>query len=43
MPEIERFAHANGNYLIIVGTGHLVGDDGVVAQLKRAGYSVQQL
>jgi uncharacterized protein YbaP (TraB family) len=43
MPEIERFAHESGNYLIIVGAGHLVGDDGVVAQLKRAGYSVRQL
>jgi len=43
MPEIERFAHESGNYLIIVGAGHLVGDDGVVEQLKRAGYSVQQL
>jgi uncharacterized protein len=43
IPEIERFAHESGNYLIIVGAGHLVGDDGVVAQLKRAGYSVQQL
>ena len=43
MPEIERFAHENGNYLIIVGAGHLVGDDGVIAQLKRAGYAVQQL
>jgi uncharacterized protein len=43
LPEIERFAHGNGNYLIIVGAGHLVGDDGVVAQLRQAGYSVQQL
>jgi uncharacterized protein len=43
LPEIERFAHESGNYLIIVGAGHLVGEDGVVAQLKRAGYSVQQL
>lgn len=43
VPEIERFAHGNGNYLIIVGAGHLVGDDGVVAQLRRAGFSVQQL
>jgi uncharacterized protein len=43
VPEIERFAHEGGNYLIIVGAGHLVGDDGVVAQLKRAGYSVEQL
>ena len=43
LPEIERFAHQNGNYLVIVGAGHLVGDDGVVAQLRRAGYSVRQL
>jgi uncharacterized protein len=43
LPEIERFAHGNGNYLIIVGAGHLVGDDGVVRQLRRAGFSVQQL
>lgn len=43
LPEIERFAHGQGNYLIIVGAGHLVGEDGVVAQLKRAGYSVDQL
>ncbi len=43
IPEIERLAHQNENYLIIVGAGHLVGDDGVVALLRRAGYSVQQL
>lgn len=43
IPEIERFAHQGGNYLIIVGAGHLVGDDGVVAQLRQAGYSVEQL
>ena len=43
LPEIERFAHGDANYLIIVGAGHLVGEDGVVAQLRRAGYSVQQL
>jgi uncharacterized protein YbaP (TraB family) len=43
VPEIERFAHGNGNYLIIVGAGHLVGDDGVVAQLRQAGFFVQQL
>lgn len=43
LPQIERLAHANGNFLIIVGAGHLVGDDGVVAQLQRAGYSVEQL
>lgn len=43
LPEIERFAHQDDNCLIIVGAGHLVGEDGVVAQLRHAGYSVQQL
>ena len=43
LPEIERLAHENGNFLVVVGAGHLVGDDGVVAQLRRAGYAVRQL
>jgi uncharacterized protein YbaP (TraB family) len=43
VPEIEALAHKNENYLVIVGAGHLVGDDGVIAQLKRAGYSVEQM
>jgi uncharacterized protein len=43
IPEIEALAHKNENYLVIVGAGHLIGDDGVVAQLKRAGYFVEQL
>jgi uncharacterized protein len=43
LPEIEALAHENENYLIIVGAGHLVGEDGVVAQLKRGGYSVEQM
>jgi uncharacterized protein len=43
LPEIEALAHGNENYLVIVGAGHLVGDDGLVAQLKRAGYSVEQM
>jgi uncharacterized protein YbaP (TraB family) len=43
IPEIEALARKNENYLVIVGAGHLVGDDGVIAQLKRAGYSVEQM
>jgi uncharacterized protein len=43
LPEIKALARKYENYLIIVGAGHLVGDDGVVAQLKRAGYSVEQM
>jgi uncharacterized protein len=43
LPEIERLAHENGNILVVVGAGHLVGADGVVALLRHAGYSVEQL
>jgi uncharacterized protein YbaP (TraB family) len=43
VPEIEALSHESENYLVIVGAGHLVGEDGVVAQLKRAGYSVKQM
>ena len=43
LPQIEAIAHKNENYLVIVGAGHLVGDDGVVAQLRRNGYTVVQM
>jgi uncharacterized protein YbaP (TraB family) len=43
LPQIEAIAHKNENYLVIVGAGHLVGDDGVVAQLRRDGYTVEQM
>ena len=43
IPQIEGFANKNENYLVIVGAGHLVGDDGVIAALKRDGYRVEQM
>jgi uncharacterized protein len=43
LPEIEALAQKNENYLVIVGAGHLVGDDGVVAQLRQNGYLVEQM
>ena len=43
VPEIEALTQKNENYLIIVGAGHLVGDDGVVAQLRRNGYRVEHM
>jgi uncharacterized protein len=43
LPQIEHFAQDRHNYLIVVGAGHLIGNDGLVAQLKRAGYPVEQL
>jgi uncharacterized protein YbaP (TraB family) len=43
LPEIEALTQKNENYLVIVGAGHLVGDDGVVAQLRQNGYRVEQM
>ena len=43
LPQIERFLRGNGNYLVIVGSGHLVGDHGLVRALQDRGYRVKQL
>ncbi len=39
---IETWVDGNRNVMIIVGAGHLVGDDGIIALLKSKGYIVQQ-
>jgi uncharacterized protein len=43
LPQIERFLEGDGNYLVIVGSGHLVGDHGLVRALEGQGYHVKQL
>ena len=43
LPQIERFLEGDGNYLVIVGSGHLVGDHGLVRALEGRGYRVKQL
>jgi uncharacterized protein len=43
LPQIERFLEGDGNYLVIVGSGHLVGDHGLVRALQGRGYQVKQL
>jgi uncharacterized protein YbaP (TraB family) len=42
LPKIEALLKENQNYLIIVGTGHLVGRDGVVELLKKDGIEAIQ-
>ncbi len=37
LPKIEALTHATRDYLVIVGTGHLVGPDSVVELLRRDG------
>jgi len=41
--KIESFLKAKETYFIIVGAGHLVGNEGIIELLKRDGYRVEQL
>lgn len=40
IPHIERFLRSSGDYLVVVGAGHLVGDRSVVDLLRQRGYRV---
>ena len=41
-PKIEALLNDDKNYLVIVGTGHLVGRDSVIDLLKREGVGATQ-
>ena len=43
LPQIEQMFGNTEKELVLVGSGHLAGDDSVLALLQRAGYTVQQL
>jgi uncharacterized protein len=43
IPKIEELFARNGRALVIVGAAHLVGPDGLLAQLRAKGYSIEQL
>ncbi|MGA2777970.1 MAG: TraB/GumN family protein [Steroidobacteraceae bacterium] len=42
LPKIEALLNDDKNYLVIVGTGHLVGEDNVIDLLKRDGIAASQ-
>lgn len=42
IPKIEALVGGDAPALVIVGTGHLVGDDSLVAMLRAKGYVVEQ-
>ncbi len=42
LPKIEALLDGDKNTLVIVGTGHLVGEDNVIELLKRDGIAAQQ-
>ena len=41
--KIEEFLEDNSVYFIVVGAGHLVGEEGLLNLLEQAGYDVEQL
>ena len=41
--KIEDLLRTSETYFVIVGAGHLVGDRGIIENLKRKGYLVEQL
>lgn len=41
--QIEAMLQGSGRYFVVVGAGHLVGAQGIIALLQRRGYSAQQL
>jgi len=43
LPHIESFLGQEENYLVIVGVGHLVGDDGLVKLLADKGHTVRRM
>ena len=43
LPQIEAALQDSEPVLIVVGTLHLLGEDGLVTALKAKGYSLQQL
>jgi uncharacterized protein YbaP (TraB family) len=43
VPRIEQYLGKSEPCLIIVGAGHLIGEEGVVALLRARGYRVEQL
>jgi uncharacterized protein YbaP (TraB family) len=42
VPQLEKLLRAGRNTLAVVGTGHLVGSDGVVELLKKKGWKITQ-
>lgn len=43
VPKIEKMLKTSEVEMILVGAAHLVGKDGVIEQLRRRGYTIEQL
>jgi uncharacterized protein YbaP (TraB family) len=43
MKNLEAYLKDKGEYLVIVGVGHMSGEDGLIELLRKAGYTPRQL
>jgi len=43
LPKIEKMLNTDAIEFILVGSGHVVGSDGLLAKLKSHGYTIEQL
>jgi len=43
LKEIQSYLRGDKNYLVVVGAGHLVGQEGLIKLLSKKGYSVEQM
>jgi len=43
MRKISTYLKSGGRVFVVVGAGHLVGDEGIIELLKKEGYTVDQL
>jgi uncharacterized protein YbaP (TraB family) len=43
LPKVEAYFKTEKREFVLVGVGHLVGADGVLAALEKKGYRVEQL
>jgi len=41
--KIAGYLRSSGRYFVVVGAGHLVGEEGIIALLERRGYAARQL
>ena len=41
--KIKGFLATEQIYFVVVGSGHLIGENGIISLLKKAGYTVNQL
>lgn len=43
LPKIEGYIYSDRSHLIVVGVGHLVGEQGIIHMLESKGYPIEQL